>query len=630
MDIGRLQGLRARLLAVVLVGIIPTSVLLYLQIADQQATMLAQVRGEAERFVTSTAGEVTGVLEAARSVLLGASQAPAIEQHEKARADSLCRGVLGESIDYSNVSVVDGVGRVWASALPAAVGTDLSREPWFAALKSSGRFTTGGYEISPVTGKATVVCAFPVLDTRGRLRAAMISELRIDAFRKVLAAQALPYGGASLLVDTSGAVVARVPTLRGVEGTRLVTTQLVSTVLSKGRGTGRLSGLDGVGRIYAFRPVVEQGQTSLLLAVGFDERQIDASANRAYRQALISLLIIGTLALGLAWLLAENSVTRPARRLIEISRRLASGDLTARSNLPLRSDEFGQLGAEFDAMAAAVDTRLHELEKARAELARLNRDLDRRVALRTAEIEESNRELEAFSYSVSHDLRAPLRAIDGFSQALLEDHTAELSAEGRGHLERVRAAASRMGQLIDSLLALSRLSRAPMEPERVDISGLAARISAELAEEEPERNVAVRVEPGLETEGDEALLSVLLENLLRNAWKFTQGRAEAHIEVGSAEADGGRAFFVKDDGAGFDMAHVDKLFGAFQRLHRNEEFPGLGIGLATAYRIARRHGGTMWATGEPDKGATFYFTVGPLSNIVSEDRGHGREGAPGA
>lgn len=250
-----------------------------------------------------------------------------------------------------------------------------------------------------------------------------------------------------------------------------------------------------------------------------------------------------------------------------------------------------------------------DMVAAEDELRRLNAELDGRIQERTRELEAAVKELEAFSYTVSHDLRAPLRAINGFSQALLSDHHEELDDEGRDLLERVRAGSQRMGSLIDDILGLSRVSRAPLRRERVDVSAMATEMLAELQQQEPHRVVAVRVEAGLVAAGDAALLRVLLQNLIDNAWKFTSKHPAATIEVGAKATPDGQAFFVRDDGAGFDPRYADKLFGAFERLHSRAEFPGNGIGLATVRRIAGRHGGKAWAEGEVQKGATFYFTL---------------------
>lgn len=221
-----------------------------------------------------------------------------------------------------------------------------------------------------------------------------------------------------------------------------------------------------------------------------------------------------------------------------------------------------------------------------------------------------NKELEAFSYSVSHDLRAPLRGIDGFSQALLEDHAEKLDEEGKAHLTRVRSAAQKMGELIDDLIQLSRVTRNELKRGTVDLSSIAHEVIEALRHTHPERRVDIVVEDGIVVEGDAHLLRIAVDNLLNNAWKFTSRQLNARIEFGATRgADGRRTYFVRDNGAGFDMTYANKLFGAFQRLHSTMEFPGTGIGLATVQRIFLRHGGKIWAEGKVSDGATFFFML---------------------
>ena len=245
-------------------------------------------------------------------------------------------------------------------------------------------------------------------------------------------------------------------------------------------------------------------------------------------------------------------------------------------------------------------------KEAEAEIKRLNDDLQRNVE----QLKTAIAELEAFSYSVSHDLRAPLRSIDGFSKLLLERYPEQLDERGKDYLSRVRAAAQRMGRLIDDMLNLSRIGRVEMRHETVNLSKLAEDILSNLREQEPGRQVETVIQPGMTATGDSALLQIVLENLLGNAWKFTGKREQARIEMGIQEIDGERVYYVRDNGAGFSTKYTDKLFSPFQRLHTEEEFPGTGIGLAIVRRIINRHGGRVWAEGAEDKGATFYFTLG--------------------
>jgi PAS domain S-box-containing protein len=238
------------------------------------------------------------------------------------------------------------------------------------------------------------------------------------------------------------------------------------------------------------------------------------------------------------------------------------------------------------------------------------RTLNENLARRIAELDAVNKELEAFSYSVSHDLRAPLRSIDGFGQALLEEYAEHLDDTAADYLRRIRAATQRMGELIDDLLDLSRVTRREMRHEDVDLSALATTVIGDLTKAQPSRDIEVQIAAGLVGRGDAHLLRVLLENLLGNAWKFTGRQTAARVEFGARREGDRLVYYVRDNGVGFDMTYAHKLFGAFQRLHAATEFPGTGIGLATVERIVHRHGGRVWAHSEIGQGATFFFTLG--------------------
>jgi light-regulated signal transduction histidine kinase (bacteriophytochrome) len=272
------------------------------------------------------------------------------------------------------------------------------------------------------------------------------------------------------------------------------------------------------------------------------------------------------------------------------TREIASGNWSFKLDIG-GNDEIGEMSRDFNSMTEALRASFAQVERSNEELAALNK------------------EIEAFSYSVSHDLRAPLRSMDGFSLALLEDYGDRLDDEGRDHLQRIRAASQRMGRLIDELLGLSRVTRTELAIRQVDLSAMVREITASLAQQHPERFVRCDIEGGLTVRADKSLMQIAMQNLLENAWKFTAKTPEPVVRVGHAVRDGRPVVFVADNGVGFDMAYADRLFGAFQRLHHESEFAGTGIGLAIVHRIMRRHEGQIWAEAQPGRGATFYLAL---------------------
>jgi signal transduction histidine kinase len=356
------------------------------------------------------------------------------------------------------------------------------------------------------------------------------------------------------------------------------------------------------------QPVIEEGR---VLGTLYLETDLRALIERQRIFALVLLLAVAG-SIGVAFALStwlQRGIAEPVRRLAEAARSVSeSRQYAVRANVA-SDDELGLLAESFNEMLGAIQERDTALSASEARLRELNADLERRVQARTAELEVANRELEAFSYSVSHDLRAPLRHVDGFAD-LLRRHTLEsLDEKGRRYLGTISESAKSMGMLIDDLLSFSRMGRSEMQHASVSLADLVAEVRAALGPEAADRDIVWSVSSLPDVVGDRAMLYQAVLNLLSNAIKYTRGRTPARITVGATEQEQETVLFVQDNGAGFDMAYQHKLFGVFQRLHSADEFEGTGIGLANVRRIVQRHGGRVWAEATLGEGATFFIAL---------------------
>jgi signal transduction histidine kinase len=350
-----------------------------------------------------------------------------------------------------------------------------------------------------------------------------------------------------------------------------------------------------------FHPIVLDGNRIGTVYIRSGLAELKRRLTRDLIVILVVLMASFLIAAGVSLKIGER-ISAPVLALARTAKTISEKkDYGVRAEMTSH-DEVGELVSTFNEMLGEIQANGEALTKA-------NDELERRVNERTAQLEVANKELESFSYSVSHDLRAPLRSIDGFSQALLEDCADKLEPQNRDYLQRIRARSQQMAQLIDDLLNLARMTRKEMKLAEVDLSAVARQIIKDLRERDPGREVEARITDGVVVTADPALIKIALENLLWNAWKFSTKQPHAVIEFGTHVVPEGTGFFVRDNGAGFDMAYVDKLFGAFQRLHGADEFPGTGVGLATVRRIISRHGGRVWAEGKPGEGAAFFVTL---------------------
>jgi len=403
------------------------------------------------------------------------------------------------------------------------------------------------------------------------------------------------------LTDSRGLVLAHQSKLQYViDQTDFSSQPTVREALAGNQGTMRF--LDPVEKewmIGAYLPVRStESLSSKDWAIGFviPERIVYGPV-AIFTRAIAVFAAISSIVLGFIGFVLIRGFLSPLDQLIAAARTAGSGDFSFRIENP-KDDEFATLTQAYNEMASELGESERKIRENETNLRTMN-----------GRLSETNKELEAFSYSVSHDLRAPLRAIDGFSHALVEDFGALLNAEGLDYLTRIRHGVQRMGNLIEDMLKLSRVNRSEVMREMVDLSSMVASQAEELASQEPARDTELVIAPAVTAMADRRLLRILIENLLGNAWKFTKARHKARIEFGLREDRGRHVFFVRDNGAGFDMKYAGRLFSAFQRLHSAAEYEGTGIGLAIVKRIAARHGGLVWAEAAVGVGATFYFTL---------------------
>lgn len=511
------------------------------------------------------------------------------------------------------LAIVDPRGIVQVATNALLEGSDLSQERWFAqAVKGpwigtrrpAGPLTTS---LGLVNGAAPFLIdlGVPLVDMKGRRTGVLTARLRwewLDGLYQVMQqpAEHLP-GSERMVLDRDGRVLL---------GPAPRLDQTLPRELQMA-GPPRVLAWPGEGE-FVTAWAREGAQTS---AAGLSVlvRQPAALAFQSadeLRQRLLLLGGAGTLAFILLSIWMAGRVARPIQELSAAALRVVHDEPPQFAAIPPgRSDEVAEVARALHTLHDELSRRLAEQQQARALLRDLNASLEERVAARTAELSAANAELDAFAYAVSHDLRSPLRAMSGFSQALIEDHGDDLPEGAREYLDQIKLASARMGDLIEGLLVLSRSVRGVLAVTPVDLSALAATAVAELRRADPGRSVTVDIEPGLVASGDRRMLAAALANLLGNAWKYTAGRTDAHIVLRRETLDGETWFCVDDNGAGFDMAHAGRLFKVFARLHRQDEFPGLGIGLATVQRIIHRHGGRIVAQATPGAGASFRFTL---------------------
>jgi len=513
------------------------------------------------------------------------------------------------SPDYLTFGLIELDGTVFASASRTNHSASLADRSYFKRVLSTKVFTVGDYQVGRLSGQPSLNFGYPVLD-RGELKRVVFAALKLSLLSESIAAVPMPSDAVITVVDRSGNILARHPGATNWVGESIASTSIFKWAAEHKQGIVELPGVDGVPRLHAITCIAEDGLPSLFISVGIP---VETSFAHANQQLIRNCLLLAAFTIALliaAWLYARQYFLRPVSALVDAANRIALGNLTARINLTGGATELSVLGNAFDSMAGRLEEREKEIKRAHGEIAEANATLERKVQERTTELAVLNQELEAFSYSVSHDLRAPLRHIGGFVNLLHKNGNHLLDAKCQRYVSMIAESASDMGKLVDDLLSFSRMGRTAMRNTEIHLEPLVQGVISEMEPETKDRDINWKISPLPSVKGDAALLKQVIINLISNALKYSRTRSPAVIEIGCPPSENDEhVCFVRDNGVGFDMKYADKLFGVFQRLHSSDEFEGTGIGLANVQRIIGRHGGRTWAESEVDRGATFYFAL---------------------
>lgn len=574
------------------------------------------VRQQIQSANTTSAGLATRAFEqyvlASVKIVEEASQRPKLSQEIRAanwpEAARVLENIAQHFDGFAYFFVQDprGVLRVRVPAAPT-VGQDFSFRDFFVETVRTRRSYVSGVYASRATGQRVVTVSVPVGDGAGGLAGVLCAALSLDRMSEVLLELGRDRPSRMFVVDRQGTLVADSRGLTGPGPISLADRSIVQAVLAGRAGTMEFRDPESDQPLLgAYAPIAKLGWGIVVVT----PTAIAYATVTRLAWGLAGLSAACTIATLLVGLVLTRRLTRPLRRLSEASEQLAGGDFQGAQVRVVGRDEVAALATSFNQMAARIAVSQRALEDRTREVTALNEELERRVHERTLELAAANGELEAFSYSVAHDLRAPLRAMDGFSRILAEEWAPTLAPDAQRLIGRVRANAMQMGALVDDLLNFSRLGRQALKRGPVAPDALVREAMADLHAETEDRRVELSAGPLPACRADRSLLKQVFVNLLGNALKFTRKRDVARLEVGCLTVGGECAYFVRDNGVGFDMRYAGKLFGVFQRQHRMEEYEGTGVGLAIVQRIVHRHGGRVWAEAVVDAGATIFFTLG--------------------
>ncbi|MHB8070163.1 MAG: ATP-binding protein [Desulfobaccales bacterium] len=606
------KSLRARAIYLVLLAILPLLALTLYAYFHHRDTTIREVQRDELVAARNLALFLEILVNNSRDHLMTWAKFPQVRQRDQEGCNALFAEHMQRCPYYVSIGGGDAEGRVFASAPNvSSPSNNISSYAFFQETKRTRDFVVGEPILGRISHKYNIMLSYPLLGDAGQFQGLLWLGLDLEWLGGLLAKSDFPPVSALALTDATCKVLFRYPDPLRYIGKMLPET-LANAMATRDEGVAEGVGLPGDARLFAFARLAPPWQ-GMRVAIGLPRDWAVGPVNRELRHNLTWLGLVGLLSMAAAWYGSGLFILQPVKKLRNVTGRLAAGDLAARAGLQDKVGELGLLAQSFDQMADSMQRRDAELKRVAAELEERIIDLDRR----TAQLEAANKELESFSYSVAHDLRAPLRGIAGFSRILQEEYHDKLDEEGNRFLKNIQTDVKKMGDLIDDLLTLSRLARRQLKPRVFEMEPLVQFICQELRELEPGRKVEIHVSALPPARGDLDLIRETLWHLLVNACKFTRTRPAAVIDIsGRAEAKE-NVYCVQDNGVGFDLQYAEKLFEPFQRLHLEGEYEGTGMGLAIVRRIIQRHHGRVWAEGKVGEGAKFCFSL-PRGNLEPE------------
>jgi signal transduction histidine kinase len=607
---GPLSRLRVRLMLLVLLALLPILGLVVYTAAQQRADAMEEARASALRMVRLAATGQKQHLEAARQLLITLAQLSEVRQTNVAACHALFKNLLNVHRVYANIGIIGADGHVVASGVPMR-HVYLGDRGYFLRVKETMRFAVGDYEVGRASAKPTVNLAFPIRDAGGALIAVIFAALDLNWLNQLVARADLPDHSTLTAIDRTGTVILRYPDAEGTWSGRSVRDRPgVGKLLSRNKeGTDSVFRLDDTKRIYAYTPLNRtEGLADSWVLVGIPAEGALAPAYRTLTANLIYLSMVMALAAGAAWYGADIFILRKIRALVGATRRVAGGDLHARTETAYDQGELGELARSFDEMAESLEQRVAERERAEAQLKSLNEELEQRVTKRTGELKRSNEDLEQFAYVASHDLQEPLRMVTSYMQLLRQRYKGQLDNNAEEFIGFALDGAERMQRLIVDLLTYSRVGTKAKPLAPTDLNEVVARALRNLtiAIEESAAKISYPHLPVVAADGTQ--LTQLFQNLIGNAIKF-RGDGPLEIQIAAQQERGGWHLRVSDNGIGIAKKDFERIFIIFQRLHTREKYPGTGIGLSICKKIVERHGGRIWVESEEGRGTTFHFIL---------------------